>query len=222
MTENPSPKTGTSKALPVVLITVVAVIAMVAGIWFGQPKEKSNRLVDVGPGAVLMPQSRPLVDFNLIGQNGKPFTKETIRGKWYFVFFGYTYCPDVCPVALNNFREVKAIMKQKGDSLEDVGFLFVSVDPERDTPERLGSYVEYFDPGFMGATGSESELQMLTRQMGVVYRKVEGKSKDDYLVDHSAGVFLLNPDVNLQAYFTAPHDPLKVVQAFRKIREYED
>lgn len=220
MTDSQPAKPG-SKAFPYLLIAVVALIALLAGIRFGQQDEdKGMRLIDVGPGAILMPQTKVLADFNMIGQDGKAFTKASLRGKWHFVFFGYTYCPDVCPVALNNFREVKAIMEVQGDSLEDVGFLFVSVDPDRDTPERIARYVEYFDPSFIGATGSEQELQMLTRQMGVVYRKVDGKTEQDYLVDHSAGVFLLNPDVGFQAYFTAPHDPIKVVAAFRKIREF--
>lgn len=218
--ESESGKSKQSNTVVNVLVAVAAIVAMFAGYWFGQePDGDSRTLKDIGPGAVLLPVAKELRDVTLTFDDGTPMTKETLKGKWTFVFFGYTYCPDICPVALNNFREVKNILKKKGAALDDVRFLFVSVDPERDTLDRLGKYARYFDPDFVAATGEDEALQWLTRSVGVVYRKVDGKTPEDYLVDHSSGVFLLNTDADFVGYFPAPHVPSDVANAFERIRK---
>lgn len=218
--DNDSSKPKQSNLVVNMLVAVAAILAMFAGYWFGQgPEQPSNTLKNVGPGAVLLPIAKELPDVTLTFDNGSPMNRETLKGKWSFVFFGYTYCPDICPVALNNFREVKNLLKQRGAPLDDVRFLFVSVDPERDTLDRIGKYVRYFDPEFVAATGEQEPLQWLTRALGVVYRKVDGNTPEDYLVDHSSGVFLLNPQAQFVGYFPAPHVPADVANAFERIRD---
>ncbi|MCB1736705.1 MAG: SCO family protein [Gammaproteobacteria bacterium] len=213
MSENPG-KTGW---LPVAL---VAAVALAVGVWFGLSRDdRGPQVLDVGPTATVLPTARALPAFTLARHDGVPFNNASLRDHWSFVFFGYTFCPDVCPIALSTFREVKAILDQRDGALDGVEFVFVSVDPERDTLERLGQYVTYFDPGFIGVTGDPDQLLTLSRPMGVVYRKVDGNTPEDYLVDHSAGVFLVDPNGAFRAYFPAPHDPAAVATAFMKIAD---
>ncbi|MCB1735963.1 MAG: SCO family protein [Gammaproteobacteria bacterium] len=206
---------GKASWLPVALL---AAIALAVGVWFGLSQgDRGPQVLEVGPAATVLPVARALPAFSLRRHDDTPFTNANLRGHWSFLFFGYTFCPDVCPIALSTFREVKAVLGKQDGALDGVEFVFVSVDPERDTLDRLGQYVKYFDPGFVGVTGSPDVLLTLSRPMGVVYRKVDGNTPEDYLVDHSAGVFLVDPNGAFRAYFPAPHDPAAVAEAFMKI-----
>jgi protein SCO1/2 len=98
--------------------------------------------------------------------------------------------------------------------------LFVSVDPQRDTPDRLAEYVAYFDPDFMGVTGDPEQLRTLTRQLGILYLKTPGDNEEDYLIDHSAGIILFDPQGKFHALFNVPHDADKIAGDFLKIRDY--
>ncbi|MCP5140732.1 MAG: SCO family protein [Gammaproteobacteria bacterium] len=199
-------------------LLIAAVVAMALGVWFAADRGAGPvGRIDVGPAATVLPVPKALPPFTLRSHDGAEFGNAGFEGKWSFVFFGYTFCPDVCPVALSTFREVKALLARRAQEPDDVEFVFISVDPERDTLERLRMYVEYFDPDFVGVTGDQDQLLMLSRQMGVVYRKVDGNTPEDYLVDHSAGVFLVDPDGKFRAYFPAPHDPSAVADAFSRI-----
>ncbi len=170
-------------------------------------------------GATLMPSARALAPFSLINHHGQPFTQDALRGRWSFAFFGYTHCPDVCPNALGMLKRVQTLLEAANEEpLPQV--LFVSVDPERDTPEVLAGYVSYFHPTFVGVTGKDEELLRLTRQLGILYGKSPGGSGDDYLVDHSGAIVLLNPEGHYQALFSMPHDPDKIATDFVKIRSW--
>jgi protein SCO1/2 len=98
--------------------------------------------------------------------------------------------------------------------------VFVSVDPQRDTPDILASYVRYFDPDFVGVTGEPAQILALTGQLGIMYARTEGSGKDDYLIDHSAGIMLFDPDGKFHALFSAPQNPDRMVSDFLLIREY--
>ena len=168
----------------------------------------------------LLPSAKAIADFQLTDQHGKPFTRNNLVGKWSFAFFGYTHCPDVCPTSLSMLAQV---MKKLGkdstlDTLPQV--IFVSVDPERDTPELLAQYLPYFNPDFIGVTGDPQQLLLLTRQLGIMYGKVPADNADDYLVDHSASIILFDPDGNFLALFGMPHDPDLIAQEFVAIKNY--
>lgn len=171
-------------------------------------------------GATLLPQARPLAPFTLVDDHNAPFTQDSLRGQWSFAFFGYTHCPDVCPNALGMLKRVETLLEADGvKPLPRV--LFVSVDPERDTPETLASYVAYFHPAFVGVTGKDTELKRLTRQLGILYGRSPGdKDSKDYLVDHSAAIILFNPEGQYQALFNVPHDPQKIATDFVAIRNW--
>ena len=168
----------------------------------------------------LLPSAKAIADFQLTDQHGKPFTRNNLVGKWSFAFFGYTHCPDVCPTSLSMLAQVMKKLEKDStlDTLPQV--IFVSVDPERDTPELLAQYLPYFNPDFIGVTGDPQQLLLLTRQLGIMYGKVPADNADDYLVDHSASIILFDPDGNFLALFGMPHDPDLIAQEFVAIKNY--
>lgn len=168
----------------------------------------------------LLPSAKAIADFQLTDQHGKPFTRNNLMGKWSFAFFGYTHCPDVCPTALSMLAQVMKKLEQNDKLDTKPQVVFVSVDPERDTPELLAQYLPYFNPDFIGVTGDPQQLLLLTRQLGIMYGKAPGDDADDYLVDHSASIILFDPDGNFLALFGMPHDPDLIAQDFVAIKNY--
>lgn len=188
-----------------ILFGLIAALAAALGLAVGaivlQPKS-----IPIASGT-LLDTPRPLPAFALTGQDGQPFTNQALAGKWTVVFAGFTYCPDICPGTLTLLKAVKA---KRGPKAEQLQVLFLSVDPGRDTPERLKTYVQFFDPGFLAATAPDAELEKLARAMSFVYAKVPGKTADGYTMDHSTALMLINPQGQLAGFFTAPLkvDPL--------------
>ena len=127
---------------------------------------------------------------------------------------GFTHCPDVCPSTLYDLQLVhKGVRQDSGNGPPSHQVLFVSVDPERDTPEKLGEYVSYFDPDFIGVTGSQQQLAPLTRQLGIAYRIEEHEAGSaQYGVDHSASILVTDPEGRLHGVFPAPHDAGTIVE----------
>lgn len=143
----------------------------------------------------------PMADFQLTDQHGADFRLSDLKGKLVLVFFGYTYCPDVCPITLATFRQVRANLTQQADK---VRFVFITVDPQRDSPEVLAKHLQNFDAQFIGLTGEEEELAKVWKQFGAYreIRQVEGSQ--NYLVDHTARIYVLDADQNL--ILTYPYD----------------
>ena len=130
-------------------------------------------------------------EFELTNQRGERMRLSDLKGRALVMFFGYTFCPDVCPATLARVREVRAALPPE-DAARFTGVL-VSVDPARDTPERLGQYVEFFDPAFVGLTGSEDEIEDIARRYGAQFVIPEGQPEDSYLVNHSTVAYLIDP-----------------------------
>ena len=153
----------------------------------------------------LIPNPRPLTPFNLTDHNGKTFSQDSIKGQWHLLSFGYTNCPDICPTTLAMLAQLDDQMNQYKTDPE-IKTAFITIDPERDTQQKLSSYVPYFNNTFLGITGSLDELEKLTRQLGVLYARVETKESSlDYLMDHSTSIILINPEGEFQAVFSSPH-----------------
>jgi protein SCO1/2 len=139
-------------------------------------------------------------DFTLPTSTGDAMSLSDFRGKYVVLFFGYTYCPDVCPTTLNDLQQmVKELGVQRA---EDVQVIMVSVDPERDTPEQLATYLNYFDPNFVGMTGTVEEIQPVARQFGIFFERQPGSNNTSYLVDHSAAVTLIDPEGYVRMIWT--------------------
>ncbi len=149
-------------------------------------------------GSVIEPPARA-ADFTLTAHDGKSFRLSEQTGKSVVLFFGYTSCPDVCPTTLYNFKKIRAQLTHQADQTR---FVFITVDPERDTRERLGAYVTNFDPSFVGLTGTMNELEVVWKNYGVYRAKREGGTALGYLVDHSSRIYLVDPRGNLRVTYT--------------------
>lgn len=136
-------------------------------------------------------------DFSLTDHNGKPRTLADFKGKAVVVFFGYTQCPDVCPTTLS---EMASVMQQLGPLADKVQVLFITVDPERDTPELLASYVPAFDPRFLGLVGDKAAISKVTQEFRVFYQKVPGKEPGSYTMDHTAGSYVFDPQGRIRLF----------------------
>jgi protein SCO1/2 len=127
--------------------------------------------------------------FTLVGADGKTVTDQGFRGKWMLVYFGYTFCPDVCPTTLTNMAQA---LVQLHSTANAVAPLFITIDPARDTPQVIGDYVKAFDPRIVGLTGSATQIARVAQEYHIYYAKQPGGGKD-YLVDHSSFVYLMTP-----------------------------
>jgi len=143
-------------------------------------------------------------DFSLTDHTGKPRTLADYRGKAVVVFFGYTQCPDVCPTTLATLAET---MKKLGPDADKVQVLFITVDPERDKPELLSHYVPAFDPRFVGLSGDAAATEKVAKEFKVIYQKQPGATPASYTVDHSAGVFVFDPQGRLRVYASHGQGP---------------
>lgn len=177
-----------------------------------------DKTVPAGLQGVLRSEPKPLQEFELLDQHGAPFTLQRLKDRWSFVFFGYTYCPDICPTTLSTLTGVIGQLQADPQGTSNIQVVFVSVDPRRDTPQVLESYLKYFNEAFMGVTGTQQAIDSLTRQFGAPYRKEPETVPGRYLVSHASSVFLVDPYGQLVAAFSPPHDADTIVEQFREIR----
>ncbi len=170
-------------------------------------------------GFYLLEIPRNFGEINLVDHHGEAFTRARFEGKWTLVFFGFTYCPDVCPTTMSFLNEL--LGQLEGTEAEDTQVVMVSVDPARDTVEQLASYVPYFNPDFLGVTGDFLDIHRFATGLNTPFRKVPGQG-DDYQVDHSANVVLINPRGDYHGFFKAPLDLAKVKLTYRSARALWD
>lgn len=187
------------------MAAVVAMLSATAGVTLW--KMTQMRQNPVFSSLILLPEPRIIDDFALQDDSGQLFSLDQLRGNWTLMFFGFTHCPDVCPTALYELQNLKNLLEKEADSdLAIPRIVFVSVDPERDSAEKLGQYLSHFDPAFIGVTGRHEQLQPFTRQAGIAYRIEQHEAgATNYAVDHSSGILLMNPAGQLQGVFPTPH-----------------
>jgi protein SCO1/2 len=159
---------------------------------------------------------RDIAPFNLTDHRGERFDRERLLGRWTLVTFGFTSCPDACPTMLTNFAELRKslVATWKGPEPQ---FVFVTVDPARDTPQVLSQYVPSFDPAFLGATATQAEIDRMHADIGGAHRipakahqHANGKAHTHYNVDHSVLLYIINPAGRLHAQIAPPFDPAGV------------
>jgi len=186
-------------------IAIVAVVAIGTGAWL------SSLLMAPAPlpkTATVLPVPGDLPEFSLVDQNGSAIGRDGFRGRWSLVFFGFTHCPDVCPLTLQVLANARQQLAE--DGRQPPRIVLVSVDPERDTPEVMKQYVGYFGDDIVGITGELAEIRKLTNGLGIFFEK-SNLDEVNYSVDHSAVVIVMNPDGQFQALFSAPHEAANFV-----------
>jgi len=181
------------------IIAVALSVALVAGVFValrtGAPAAPEAALV--------LPQPTPVPAFSLLDQDGDAVDERVFEGQWDLVFFGFTHCPDICPTTLQVLATARQELAESGfEPLPRI--VLVSVDPERDTPDVIGQYVDYFGDGNLGITGSLGEISKLTSGLGIFFEK-QPADGDNYGVDHSAAVLLIDPAGDFRAVFSGPH-----------------
>lgn len=189
--------------LGLILVGAAVGMALVLGsAWWILEKNYTYQGVLIDPPA-------PAADFILTDQAGKRYQLSQQHGKVALIFFGYTNCPDVCPITLSEFKRIKTIL---GERAGEVQFIYVTVDPERDTPERIRAYLANFDPDFIGLTGSRSELESVWKSYGVYQQRQDPGSAAGYLVDHSARIYAIDPQGNWRLNYPFGMEPQKIAQ----------
>ncbi|MCE5982041.1 MULTISPECIES: SCO family protein [unclassified Pseudomonas] len=190
---------------------LVALVAVILGLTVnkvlnGRSEGNPTELIDAG--IILLPQSRTVPAVEMTDEQGRPVVMDELKGKWSLLFFGYTFCPDICPTTLAQLRQVKSeLPKEAVDRLQVV---LVSVDPNRDTPAQLKQYLGYFDKDFRGVTGSLENIQKLANAVSIPFIPAD-TSKPNYTVDHSGNLALLGPDGKQRGFIRAPFNNQKLV-----------
>ncbi len=182
---------------------------MAAGLWFGTKQTNPDLSALSG---FSFPNPEQLVDIDLINHDREPLTASSFKDKWTFIYVGYTFCPDACPMALTTLNQLSTLLDKKTEQQAET--LLVSVDPERDTPEHMKNYVKYFNQGFSAATGTPEAIRHFADQVSAVYSLPDDKTDPNYLVDHSSSIILINPDAAVQAIFTPPQDAATLANDF--------
>jgi protein SCO1/2 len=197
------------------LLTLLVVLTVVVGSWLVRNSNEHDLQDDIPSDlkSALLPEPLPLTTFRLTDQHGQAFGLDRLKGKWTFIFFGYTRCPDVCPTTLAVMKNIATILERDPRNIESQ-FVFVSMDPERDKPESLGAYVEYFKPGFIGITGNQAQLKVLGRQLNIEARRIKEGAPEGYLMSHTSSIMLIDPSARWYADFPPPHERASIIERF--------
>jgi len=205
----------------IVIVTVIVAAGFAAGLWFGIAGRNKAAIPIVQDTVItVLPKAKTLKPFSLQTATGKPFTLENLKGKYSLLFFGYTSCPDVCPTTMYQLEKLYSSLGKDGLQ-KDYQVVFVSIDPRRDTPDRLQKYVTAFNERFIGATGQKDHISNLAHQLGASYDvEDDGKSKD-YSVSHTDVVFIIDPDAQFAAILTPPHQASRIESRLALLMQVE-
>ncbi len=193
----PTPEIFNTSSAPTIAVTPGASLDQIDGVFVGD----------------YLPRPIALQDFTLPGNRGDAMRLSDSNGKWRLLFFGYTHCPDFCPITLAEFTQIKEMLGEQADHIE---FVFVSVDGVRDTPELLTGYIERFDPAFIAFSGDDATLAQIQQDYGLFYQRAENASSpENYLIDHSTRSYLIDPEGNLISTFTYDSTPTQITGAIQ-------
>jgi protein SCO1/2 len=187
------------------VIVLAALVALVLGLTVNKvlnsKGDGTDKVALLDAGIVLLPQSRSLPSLALTDQNGQALQVDQLKDKWNLLFFGYTFCPDICPATLAQLRQLQGMLP--AEAKDKLRVVLVTVDPHRDTPEQLKKYLGFFDPAFLGLTGSQEDLQKLAAAVSIPYIPAD-TSKENYTVDHSGNLVIIGPDGTQRGFIRAP------------------
>jgi len=202
------------KRLPLIIV-IVGMSILIASIFMESepplpdiPQDIQGLFID--SPAVVLPR------FTMTDMNGQPFNNSNFMGKWSLVFFGYTNCPDVCPTSMRILDQIS----RKENIDDDTQYVFISVDPKRDTTKVIKDFVGFFNAKFIGATGEKAEIDKFKDPLGVIYGYEGDTSSADYVVTHFAAIYIIDPNGRARAYVLPPHKVDQVSKSYQLIREH--
>jgi len=201
--------------LPLTAILALLVIGLFIGLYTSGPDIR-RQPPDTIEG-LLWPDPKQIQGFTTVDHQGKAFGLDNLLGKWTFLFPGFTHCPDVCPITLAILNEFYNY--QVADNIQ---ILFITVDPERDTTERLAEYIGYFNEKFIGIGGTIEQVRSLASQIGIAYMYEAPDNEGHYMVNHTSSVFLLDPQARLVSIFSFPQTPAGIRSRFSMIEAFID
>ena len=217
MSEN---KVKAPRALYLVIATIIilATLAQFAFLKYGKPND-SIRYMDDGISATILYDAKPVTSFTLSNHKGETFSQDNLIGKWNFLSFGYTHCPDICPTTLKTLDHVDKMLREMDkDILPQT--IFITLDPERDDVKTLSEYIPWFNKDFIGLTGTAEQIAVLTKDLGILNLKREEQSSEEgYQIDHTVVIMLIDPRGRLRALSSAPHVAQTIADDFIKITE---
>lgn len=194
------------------VFVLVALVALIIGLTVHRVLNSEQQLDPtqmLDAGIVILPQGRDVPELTLTNQAGEPVRVDQFDGKWTLLFFGYTFCPDICPATLAELRQLRGQLPD--EVREQLRPVLVSVDPARDTPEQLKQYLEFFGEGFVGLTGTLDDIQTLANGVGIPF--IPGDtSRENYTVDHSGNLVIIGPDGRQHGFIRAPLKVQKLSQ----------
>ena len=199
-------------------LLAVAVISVLLGILLQQKESKLHYNPQLAAGTYLSAR-KALQPFKLVTDNGKVFSKKNLSGRWTLLFFGFTRCPNICPMTLTKINQAYQLLEQQDNEILPQ-VVFVSVDPARDSAETIKRYVQSFNTAFIGATGSEAELHKLTKQVGVAYMKaIKSGEEGNYQIEHTGAIFVVDPSSSVAAILSAPFTAHTIAADVQRIQE---
>lgn len=204
------------------VLFLLAVVAMVFGLTFYKHLTKPSLSVDdlQKMGTVVFKEPRAFSMSGLLDHNGNPYNKASQENGWTLMYFGYTFCPDICPVTLSQLNGMDKQLRQDNPELaEKMNYVLVSVDPRRDTVAKLKGYVPYFNKDFIGVTGEMKNIHDLTVQLNVPYTPVIDPEDEYYLVDHGANLAIINPEGKYHGFIRPPLEPAKLSRIMTAVEE---
>ena len=199
------------------IVSCVAVILVALSLYVNKMTTKvhlsSEQLRDMG--LYLIEPPRNLGSFNLMDSAGKEFLPEGFKGKWNMLFFGFTFCPDICPITMSMLSRI-----EKGLTIEEqekIRIFLVTVDPDRDNPSQLKIYLENFSGNFIGLTGGLDQIYNFATRVNAPFSPISNSKDPHYTVDHTGSIILINPEGNYAGFFRAPHNQDDVKKAILDI-----
>ncbi len=194
---------------------VLTLLLLLAGC---DQKDNTNQVKQTYQALKMFPEGKPFSGFTLTSQHGTPWDANSFKGKYSVVFFGFANCPDICPTTLLDMQKIDKQLK--AENINSPNFVFISVDPDRDTPESLNEYINFFNPEFYALTGDAANILSIATQIGVAYKVADHQPGDlIYDVDHASALYVLNPAGERIGIFTAPHDINHITQDLKKLLE---
>jgi len=206
-----------------ILVSIIVLASVLSGALLVTAYQKASRVTPQqlrNDALFVYDDPITLNAFSLTKHTGGPFTNTSLQGSWTLVFFGYTFCPDICPITMVAIKQFYDLLEASGEG-ENVQVVMISVDPERDTEEVLKNYVTYFNPEFIGARGDYSDVYQLARNVNLTfaYTRVDD---DNYLVNHNGEIMVMGPTGDNVGFLKAPYEPQRMLENFLALKSFSE